>query len=168
MKVKILDVNVEHVVKGKSRYSKATVAYSYNGEARTQNIMSFSNPDVFAKVQEKVGQEVEVTVTKNDAGYNQWSALGEVGSAPAAAANTATAGTGGATRVSGSNYETSAERAARQVYIIKQSSLGHAIELIVANKEKATPEDIVKTAQFFVDWVMGNDNSLEGLQSDTL
>lgn len=173
MKVKILDVNVEHVVKGKSRYSKATVAYSYNGEARTQNIMSFTNPAIFAKVQEKVGHEVEITITKNAAGYNEWSSLDDIGAVPPAApTQSAATSSAPATRVTGSNYETPTERAAKQVYIIKQSSLGHAIELAVANKEKATTEDIIATAQTFVDWVMGNntkqDNSLEGLVSEEL
>jgi len=38
MKIKIVNVDIENVVKGKSRYSKATVAYLYNGEARTQSV----------------------------------------------------------------------------------------------------------------------------------
>ena len=171
MKVKILDVNVEHVVKGKSRYSKATVAYSYNGEARTQNIMSFSNPDVFKAVQEKVGQEVEITITKNDAGYNQWSKLGDVGSGETASTGAAPTTGGSAaptTRVTGSNYETPAERAIKQVYIVKQSSISAAVALANSNKEKATPEEIITNAQKFVDWVFGKDDSMESLQSDTL
>ena len=89
MRVKILDVNIEHVVKGKSRYSKAAVTYTYNGEARTQNIVSFTNPAIFAKVQEKVGQEVEITITKNAAGYNEWASMDEIGSAPTPASSDA-------------------------------------------------------------------------------
>ena len=52
MKVTINSVNVEWIAKGKSKYGKAAVQYSYNGEPRTQNIMSFSNPTVFKQVQE--------------------------------------------------------------------------------------------------------------------
>ena len=164
MKVKILDVNIEHVVKGKSRYSKATVAYSYDGQARTQNIMSFTNPAVFAKVQEKVGQEVEVTVGKNDAGYNEWRAVEEVGTAaPVTAAGLSSLAP---TRVTGSNYETPVERAAKQVYIVKQSSISAAVSLAASNKEKATAAEIIATAQQFVDWVFDKDNSIESLQSD--
>jgi hypothetical protein len=168
MQVKILNVDVENVVKGKSRYSVATVAYIFNGEARTQKIMSFANPDVFKKVPDLVGQEVEVTVTKNDGGYNQWSAIGDVGASAPVAAPSSGSTAPPATRVTGSNYETPAERAAKQVYIVKQSSINAAIALAGHNKEKTTPEDVVKNAQFFVDYVFGKDLSMESLQSDTL
>lgn len=168
MQVKILNVDIENVVKGKSRYSVATVAYISGGEARTQKIMSFANPDVFKKVQELVGQETNVTVTKNEAGYNQWSSIGgeDVKGSPVAAPSGTTAAP--ATRVTGSNYETPAERAAKQVYIVKQSSISAAVALAANNKEKAGPEDIIKTAQVFVDYVFGKDDSMEGMQSDVL
>jgi hypothetical protein len=155
LKVKILDVNVENVVKGKSRYSKAAVTYTYNGEARTQNIMSFTNPAIFKAVQEKVGQEVEITITKNAAGYNEWASLDELGVAPAASAPSSTPSpTTTGTRVTGSNYETPAERAARQVYIIKQSSLSTAVALAATQEANVTPEQIIEVAQLFTDWVL--------------
>ena len=158
MKVKILDVNVENITKGKSRYSKAAVTYTYNGEARTQNIMSFTNPSIFAKVQEKVGQEVEITITKNAAGYNEWASLDEVGTAPAAPETTGgVSAVASTTRVSGSNYETPAERAIKQVYIVKQSSLSTAVALAGhIDQPPRSPEDIIETAQKFVDWVFDN------------
>jgi len=168
MQVKILNVNVEHVVKGKSRYDKATVAYLYNGEARTQNVMSFSNPAIFKAVQEFVGQEVEVTVTKNAAGYNEWAAILPAGSTAVPSSSTASAPTNApATRVTGSNFETPSERAQKQIYIVKQSSISAAIALAGLNKEKVTREQIIDTAQFFVDYVFGNDKTVEGMASDT-
>lgn len=154
MRVKILDINVENVTKGKAKYSKTTVAYTYNGEARTQNIMSFANPDVSKKVHDYFGKEAEITVTKNAAGYNEWASIGDVGSAPESP--TPTAGT--AVRVTGSNYETPAERAQRQVYIIKQSSIGHAIELLGQGTEV---EMVLDTAQLFVDYVLGTQEVAE-------
>ena len=172
MKVKILDVNVENVVKGKSRYSKAAVTYTYNGEARTQNIMSFTNPAIFKAVQEKVGQEVEIQITKNAAGYNEWASLDDIGAGPAAGpstvAPTPTASGTPATRVTGSNYETPAERAVKQVYIVKQSSISAAVALAANNKEKATPEEIIAVAQKFVDYVFDKDLSMESLKSDDI
>jgi hypothetical protein len=174
MKVKILDVNIENVVKGKSRYSKAAVTYSYNGEARTQNIMSFTNPAIFKAVQEKVGQEVEITITKNAAGYNEWASLDDIGSGASSQASTLpssappAASAGPTTRVTGSNYETPAERAAKQVYIVKQSSISAAVALAGNNKEKQTAAEIIKTAQEFVDFVFDKDTSMDSLQSDVL
>lgn len=172
MRVKILDVSVENVVKGKSRYSKAAVAYSYNGEARTQNIMSFVNPGVWKTITDPaiIGTEVEVNLTKNAAGYNEWAGIGEAGNAPQAApsAGTAPSGSPGNTRVTGSNYETPAERAQRQVYIVKQSSISAAVALASNNKEKASPAEIIASAQVFVDYVFDTDNSIKGMKSDEL
>lgn len=152
---------MEQIVKGKSRYSKAAVAYSFNGEARTQNIMSFVNPDVFKKVQEMVGQTVEVSLTKNSAGYNEWAAITNVDDIKerptqdfATVATTAPVGlAAAATRVTGSNYETPTERAQKQVYIVKQSSITAAIGVANLNKEKATPEEIIESARKFVNYV---------------
>ncbi len=166
MRVKILDVAVENIVKGKSRYSKAAVAYSFNGEARTQNIMSFANPAVFKAVQDKVGQEVDIVLTKNAAGYSEWASIdaADAGASPAtASASSPAASTAAPTRVTGSNYETPQERASKQVYIVKQSSLSAAINLATANKEKATPAEIIATAQQFVDYVFETE-----LKSDVL
>lgn len=172
MRIKIVNVDIENVTKGKSRYSKATVAYLFNGEARTQSVMSFTNPQVFKTVQESVGQEVEVTVEKNDAGYNQWTSIGPVGgSAPSTAAPPAASAAPTTARSTGSNYETPAERAARQVYIVKQSSLANALTYLELTKAKPTPAEVVELAQQFTDWVFAQpskDTSLESLESDVL
>jgi len=171
LKIKILDVAVENIVKGKSRYSKAAVTYTYNGEARTQNIMSFTNPAIFKAVQEKVGQEVEITITKNAAGYNEWASLDDIGSpasAPAPQGAPTPSSAPATTRVTGSNYETPTERAAKQVFIVKQSSISAAINLATSNKEKATPDEIIAVAQQFVDYVFETPSSMDSLKSDEL
>lgn len=148
MRIKITDVAVEWTEKGKSKYGKATVSYSYNGEPRTQNIMSFANPSVFKKVQELTGQEVEVTLTKNDKGYTEWSAVDTL-----SARNTAAPAEGSNTvRVPDNRFETREERAQRQVYIIRQSSIANAVALL---GPKADTEEVLKTAQTFVDFVFG-------------
>lgn len=152
MKIKILDVAIEHVKNGKKQYSKAQVAYSHEGQARTQNIISFANPSIFAKVQEKVGQEVEVTITKNAAGYNEWASLDDV-SATSQSVSSApvSASPAGVVRTTGSNYETPEERARKQVYIVKQSSITAALTFLKGEAE--TPEQVLEVAQVFVDYV---------------
>ena len=160
MKVTIKDVNIERVVKGKTKYSKATVAYIYNGEQRTQNIVDFANPSIFKQVQELIGQEVEVTLTKNAQNFNEWSAVEVLGN-QTSAASSGFAETPKTTRVSGSNYETAEERAKKQVYIIKQSSISNAIDLYsntgFERNESFNVEDILRTAQQFTDWVLSNE-----------
>lgn len=151
MQVQIRNVNVEWAGEGRKKYGKATVEYTYNGEARRQNVMSFSNPDVFKKVQELTGQTVEVEVGKNDKGYSEWRSVSVSGNASASAAPAAS---GGTTRVSGSNYETKEERAARQVLIVKQSSLSAAIATLTPGAKTAlSKDDVLALAETYSDWV---------------
>lgn len=67
-----------------------------------------------------------------------------------------------------STYETAEERAAKQVYIVRQSSISSAIAL--NNNAKATPTDIIKTAKVFEDYVFGNspkkDSDFQGDEAD--
>jgi hypothetical protein len=151
MQVTIKSVDVEWVGEGRKKYGKATVNYAYNGEARRQNVMSFSNPDVFKKVQELQGQTVEVEVGKNDKGYSEWRSITASGAASAAPA---TGVTSNATRVSGSNYETKEERAARQVLIVKQSSLSSAVATLSPGAKTALDANaVIELAQKYADWV---------------
>lgn len=167
MQVTIRNVNVEWAGEGRKKYGKAVVEYTYNGESRRQNIMSFSNPDVFKKVQELQGQTVDVEVGKNDKGYSEWRSVTTNANGSGSANVGAPASGGGTTRVSGSNYETKEERAARQVLIVKQSSLTNAVAILTHNaaKDKVNPEDVKALAQDLADWVF--DNSADaGSQSD--
>jgi hypothetical protein len=150
-KIKVSEVVVETVQSGKNRYQVANVAYTYNGEARTQKIMSFANPDVFKKVQEaKAGEEYDITLTKNDKGYTQWAKM-----EPAGASGAAEGVKQG--RVLGSNYETSEERKLRQLHIVKQSSLAQAVQTLTPGAKAALdPQAVVALAQTYVDWVYGN------------
>ena len=135
-------------------YQKAVVIYTYNGEPRKQTIVSFSNPAVFKTVTQELtpGQEIEVDVTKNAGGFNEWKSIsmnanGNQGSGSAPQAAVA------ATRVSGSNYETREERANRQVLIVKQSSLAQAVASYGENVSEMPVTDILERAQTFADWI---------------
>jgi len=146
------DVEIESVTKGKARYQIAHVTYAVRGETKTQKIMSFSNPETFKKVQELVsGDKITITVTKNDAGYSQWAKVEKVGSEKPPAV--ATPG-----KVLGSNYETREERARRQVYIIKQSSLERAMEYLKTKEEAFDTADVLATADIFVQYVLTEEN----------
>jgi hypothetical protein len=153
------NLTTENVVKGKSRYTKAVVEYTYNGEPRKQTMMSFSNPGIFKQVQELTpGQEIDVDVIKNEAGFNEWSRI-TVGDTATPAKGTPTGAVGaGVTKVTGSNYETATERAARQVLIVKQSSLSAAVaSLTPGAKAPLSVEEVIERAQAFVDFVFEQD-----------
>jgi hypothetical protein len=163
MRVIFQEVNVEHVQKGKTRYSKAVVTYTSGGRNMQQTMMSFTNPDVFALVQKLApGQEIEVEITKNDAGYNQWASVKPVAaedSAPAAGGKVAA--TGGKAPVS--QYETREERQLRQLHIVRQSSVSSAIAALTPGAKAALKsEDVIAYAQELVDFVY-SDNTEEDL-----
>lgn len=162
-KIVIQDFAVETVTKGRNSYEKGVVTYTYNGANKTQTLMSFANPAVFKEVKNAPsGTTLVVETSKNDKGYDQWSSVtreGAASQAPAAAAGS----TGAATRVSGSNYETPEERKQRQLFIIRQSSISNAIELLsVGAKSPPKTSEILDTAQEFVDFVYGVDKALAG------
>lgn len=147
----------------KQGYQKAVVIYTYNGEPRKQTIVSFSNPSIFKTVTQELtpGQEIEVDVTKNAGGFNEWKSVSLAGGAGTNTSNQsgpATVSTPTATRVTGSNYETREERAARQVLIVKQSSLSAAVATLTpAAKAALDPKAVLEVAQEYADWVFQQD-----------
>jgi hypothetical protein len=158
MLVLIKSVSIENVPgRGRGKgYSNAVVIYDLRGEEKKWTIRSFSNPEVFKRVQEYVGQTVEVTTGKNDAGYDEWKSVAPVGANNTT--NVASPGVSGTTRVSGSNYETKEERAARQVLIVKQSSLSSAVETLSPGAKAALdPNAVIELAQKYTDWVFATE-----------
>lgn len=166
-KIRIVEVNIEEVRQGRNKYDKAAVVYSFNGQNRTQNIMSFSNPAIFAKVRDmKVGEEYNVEVTKNDKGYNQWAAIDAVGSSQAAEP----AAKSTPTRTNVSTYETAQERAIKQLYIVRQSSISSALEYM-KNTQPAGEygvNDVLDVAQSYVDFVFNQPSKELGQESSDL
>jgi len=164
-KIKIVEVNIEEVRQGKNKYDKAAVVYSFNGQNRTQNIMSFSNPAIFAKVRDmKVGQEYNVEVTKNDKGYNQWAAIESV------AASTSDTAKSVPTRTNVSTYETAQERAIKQLYIVRQSSISSALEYLKNTQPNGEygVSDVLDVAQSYVDFVFNQPSKELGQESSNL
>ena len=161
MRIKLVEVVSEKVQKGKNSYSKAVVTYQYNGENRTQTLVSFSNPAVFSTLQEcNPGDMLDVEITKNSNGYNQWSKLTKAtGDAPAAAAAPA----GG--RVVGNNFETKEERTDNRIRIVRQSALNYAINTLTPGAKAALKfDEVTELAQQYVDWVY--DNGLTALSEE--
>ena len=71
------------------------------------------------------------------------------------------------TRVTGSNYETKEERAARQVLIVKQSSLSTAVSaLAVGAKSTPSAADVIAYAKQLEQYVMGVPQTMDELRGD--
>jgi hypothetical protein len=102
----------------------------------------------------------DVEVVKNTAGYNDWVKVtkGTVAQPAADAGATSSAGRGNSsasTAPAKGNWETPEERAKKQVYIIRQSSLANAVAtLSVGAKTAPKREDIIELAKYFEGYVL--------------
>lgn len=159
MLINIIDVGAPntHAAKNGRSYQSLEVTYKdEQAQTKTKKLMSFSNPSVFNHIKTLgKGDAVNVVTTKDDNGYWQWTAIGgdavaqESTSKPAAA---------GVNRTTGSNYETKEERAARQVYIVRQSSISAAVStLTVGAKSAPTADSVIALAKEFEAYVFAKE-----------
>lgn len=171
MQIEVVNVSVATVPTAKGSYQVADVAYknkSFQDKLEGKKVMSFSNKDVFTTLSNaKFGDVFDVSRVKNDKGFWDWVGLssGGVGvvAVPSNAAGSSPTGSVPSVVKTGtvtpkSNYETSEERAARQVLIVRQSSISSAVEFAVANKIK-DEEEVLRLATRFVDYVFGKDGA---------
>lgn len=163
MQFVIKEVIVETVTKGRNKWQVANVSYTHNGEARSHKLLSFTNPDAFATVQTlNPGDTVEVTITKNDQGYNQWAKVEKVDGAKPAVSAPASGG-----RVTGSNYETPEERKVKQLYIARQNSVGNAVAMLTPGaKAPIKLDEVLELADQLVDYIYGVEEALAKANAD--
>ena len=149
MQIQIVAVQVED----KGKYKMAEVTYKADGKVNLKKIMSFgAAADVFKVVsQAQAGQVFDVSSQKNDKGYWDWVSISQGGAAQAPSSS----GGSVATPSPKSNYETSEERAQRQVLIVRQSSVSSAIEYAKSKKTAPTVEEIIAIARQLEDYVFG-------------
>lgn len=158
MQVTITAVNQTQAPKG---YKVAEVKYLRDGKEESRKLMSFVDENVFAQATSLHEFPVEANIVlkkelnkKDGKEYWNWKGI-EVGNAAQVGNTSNTKGT--PTKVAGSNYETPAERARRQVYIVRQSSVSSAIELFKANSPKGgekTIDSIIEDAKRIEQFVM--------------
>lgn len=182
MQIEVVNVNVSTQPTAKGSYQIADVAYknkSFQDKLEGKKVMSFANKDVFDTLTKaQFGEVYTITRVKNDKGYWDWTAAnadsadgmvaGPVSAAPAA--NTAVAPRNVATPAPKSNYETAEERAARQVMIVRQSSLSNAVNMFQHDKFKKfdlTANDVIGIAKDFENYVFGRSTTVEEPVSDT-
>lgn len=159
MLINIIDVGAPNTHAAKNGRSYQSIEVTYKDEqaqTKTKKLMSFSNPSVFTHIKDlSKGDTVNVVTTKDDNGYWQWTSIG--GDAPAQESSSKPAAAG-VNRTTGSNYETKEERAARQVYIVRQSSISAAISaLTIGAKSVPTSDSILALAKEFESYVFSKE-----------
>lgn len=151
MKIQILQIS-KSTPPGKS-YQQLEISYKNldTGAVAAKKLMPFGgNKATFDKLTGATQNQVfSIEQSKNDAGYWDW-----VGCSPSSADTPSE--TPKATQVK-STYETPEERAKKQIYIIRQSSLSHAISVLSVGAKSPPPSDAVfALAESFAAWVTQN------------
>lgn len=181
MNITLLSIDIKTIPTAKGSYQTADVAYknnSFQGKVEGKKVMSFgATKDAFSTLASaQPGDSYEVTIVKNDKGYNDWVSL--VKATAGASSPPTAAPTAGKTATASprSTYETPEERALKQVYIVRQSSLANAISLLTTGaKVPPSTQSIVETAAQFEKYVFGSpvaeavakqDLSIESMQDD--
>lgn len=158
--ITIIAVSISYVKTAKGGYNAAEVTYKDDrGQTKAKKIMDFANPAVY-KIMEKAtqGECYEITTRKNDKDFIEWSSAvlsdGSGGSDADAPSPTRAVVASTPSKAPTSNYETREERSARQRLIVRQSSLGHAVEVLTTGA-KAPPsiEEVEALADRFTAFV---------------
>ena len=140
-------------------YTYLELAYKGNdGKVAGKKIMPFgdSKPVFESLAQAQAGDAYDIITVKNEGtGYWDWtSAKKSDGTASSTATNSAASTSAErqpAGKVTGSNYETAEERAKKQVYIVRQSSITAALSF--HNGKAKSTDDVIKTAKEFEQYV---------------
>jgi len=169
MNVQIQVLNVEITTKqGKKPYQNANIAFKdlTAGKVNSKNITAYSK--VFNTVAEaKAGEFYDVVSEKNGEYWEWTSMVRNLNGATASVSPEPSANISSSSRTVAaprSNYETPEERAKKQVYIVRQSSITSAIAVLTAGA-KAPPkvEEVLDLARRFVDFVFDADNPETGV-----
>jgi hypothetical protein len=166
--ITIKHVGIEKQTKGKGSWEVAEVIYSdERGQTSTKKIMSFANPQVFAAFKDaNPGDKYDVQLSKNDAGYWNFTSAaksdGTSSTAPQTSQGNPPPRAGGQVNSFQRDFETKEERAIRQRLIVRQSSLSAAVSSLGAGpKSPVNPDEVLALADRFTDWVFTEPSFLE-------
>lgn len=151
--IEIIKVEIEQ----KGKYQVANIMYKTgDGKPDNKKIVSFDahSKDVFKTLVAAQPGDIFDVVSEKIEGYWKWTAATSAGKNVGGAA---ASGGGRATTSPRSTYETPEERAARQVYIVRQSSISNAVELLKDPKKPASVDDVIDVARQFEAYVFGTE-----------
>lgn len=171
-----LGVDVDIVKNGGGTYKGTRITYrDTTGSLKEQCIHTKAlnfNPTLKAQITAlKMGDGFTMVKEKEGEFWNVKSITVGIAQETNKSSNTSTGKVGGVAASPRSTYETPEERAKKQVFIIKQSSISSAIAFIGATTKKGTVTDVLDIAKHFESYVLGqdfDDGSIEMLSSDDI
>lgn len=160
IQIQFIDVSVED--KGKYKMAEVTFKDIAKGQTSSKKLMSFNNPTVYKTlVDAKKGEVYSIEMQKNDKGYWDWidaktSNGVDTNSNGSPEAVTKSAGSTSFTSPK-STYETPEERAKKQVYIVRQSSISAAVDVLKTDKKTPSVTEVLALAREFEAFVFGTE-----------
>lgn len=152
-------------------YQKCEFTYKNlsSNKVESKVIVSFTNPKVYQTVAgAKTGQTFQVTQEKGEK-YWEWKDITQ--SVPSSAVNSnipAHQQNSNNTKKEKSTFETSEERAKKQLYIVRQSSIANAIScLSIGSKTPPSSDVVLELAKKFEEYVF-DDGVEDTLKEDVL
>jgi hypothetical protein len=157
LNIQVLSVSVT-TKQGKKAYQNAEVAFKdlNQGKVSSKNITQYS--DVFKVFSEASPGQQYTVVSEKKGDFWEWTSATRVleGSTPTQVQASAPVQESKYQASPKSTYETPEERAKKQVYIVRQSSISSAIDLLsVGAKSPPSVDAVLATAQQFTDFVFG-------------
>lgn len=162
MQIKIVDVDVQQgTTKAGKPYEFLEVSFknlTFEGKAESKKVMPFGSKEVFATLKGAVKGDVFTLLREKDnAGYWQWTGIEQGDNVPMAASTTTSnaSTTKAASPAPKSTFETPEERAKKQVYIVRQSSISAAIDTLKTDKKAPTVDEVLAVAKQYEAYVFG-------------
>lgn len=162
MQIKFISVeSVDKVTKTNKPYVELEVAYKnidFGDKLEVKKLNPFGNKDVYNTLKTaKSGEVYDIERVKNEGGFWDWVSI-KGGNAAQTPSQTATVASGSTSFTSPkSTYETADERAKKQVYIVRQSSISAAIETLKTDKKNPSVQDVIETARQYEAFVFGQE-----------
>jgi hypothetical protein len=139
------------------------VAYknlTFQGKVESKKLFDFGvQADVFKTLATAAAaSHWDVEVKKNDAGYNDWIKVTK-GNGASSVADQPTRATASSPAVTKGGWETPEERAKKQIYIVRQSSISAAVNALTATgKVIPNANEVIDYARQLEEFVFSSDN----------
>lgn len=159
--IEVVAVTVQTVPTARGSYAFVDLAYknkSFNDKLEGKKIMDFTNKAVFNTLADaKMGDVFDVSREKNDKGYWEWKEVTKSSGANVVSTGETPVQVSKPAAVSPkSNYETSEERAARQIMIVRQSSISSAVAALKVEKAALKVDEVINFARHLEAYVLEN------------
>lgn len=150
MKIVLVSNPVEE---NRGKYKQLTLSYETDGKTQERKLVSFNHKEVYNLLSKaSSGDAFNITLKKGDK-YWEWIEAVPMGKEEVSAS----AGMPAKGKTSSGNWETSEERAAKQIYIVRQSSIANAVAFLSKTTE-ATCDDVLEVAKKFEAYVFSKDS----------